>query len=416
MGDFSSSSDDEPMISSPDASGNENSDDDDIFHYQKRKFVKTAVGNGNNTPPASASARGKRSKQMPFDDQMTTLERNKEIKEKKLRGRINRKTSQHDSDDDSVVEFLDQSKATAKSGNNDDSSIEVLASPSDSSRYLAASNQPSLRASMPIDLLDSSDDESPRARISQMPLSRLKGASKELMDVLQRSKQATLQLRRAQHYHAEDIQVDTRELETPSIVSKAQQRFAPASNQRQPIDFGSALRFTCRIQLEINGKKKESTQKVYTLRENEQFQVLLAKFLKANAIPTGARINMIFDGMALDMIRTPSSYEMVDEDLIDVNGKVNVIPTSIQSNNHQNSFGPKLTIKLRRKLGKKVEEYPIQIGQRETFQRILDAYRERQKLSETRVTLRFDGECINLSKTPAAYGMESGDLIDVICD
>jgi hypothetical protein len=404
MGDFSSSSDDEPMMSSPDASANDNSDDDDIFHYQKRKFVKTAVGNACKTPPASASR--KRSKQMSTDDTMSILERNKERKEKKLRERINRNTSEHDSDDDSVVEVVDQSKATAKSDNNDDSSIEVLASPSASRRNFAASNQPSGRARMPVDLLDSSDDESPRARISQMPLSRLKGVSKECMDVLQRSQQATLQLRRAQHYRAEDIQVDTRELE----------RIAPASNQRQPIDFGSTLRFNCTIQLEINGKKKETTQEVYTLRENEQIQVLLEKFLKANAMPTCARINMMLDGIALDMIRTPSSYEMIDGDLIDINGKVNVIPTSIRSNKPQNSFGPKLTVKLRRKLGKKMEEHPLEIGQQETFQRIFDAYRESQKLSETRVTLRFDGECINLSKTPAAYDMESGDLIDVICD
>lgn len=414
MGDCSSSSDDEPMIRSPSVAGSENDDGDDIFHYQKRTFVKTDVTNGYSSP--LPSARRKRSKKLSTDDQISGLERKRKVKAKKLQGRLSRQDSQSDSDDDpSIVEIVDDFKATASSSNNDDSSIEILPSPFCPSKNVAASIQLKGRASLPLGLHDSSDDESPKA-ISQVPLSTFKGASKASMDVLQRSKQAKLQLKKAQHYHADDIHVDIQDLETQSAVTETRKRIAPSSMQRQPIDFGNALRLNCRVQLEVNGKKKERYQKVFTLRENEQFQVLLSKFLKENALPAGARINMLFDGLALDTLRTPSSYDMMDEDLIDIMGKVNVIPSSIQTKTTEHSVGPKMSIKLRRKVDKGMEETSVHVGCRESFQCILDSYKSRQELGEKRIILRFDGESIKLSKTPGEYDMESGDLIDVICD
>lgn len=401
-----SSSDDEPMISSPDESIGDD-DDEKVFTYQARKFQKTASNSRISSTPPSASKR-KSSNQMSTKDQMSLLERKKKSQEWKLKKRI-----QLDSDDDSVVEIAmpTASRPTAVEKNDDDDSSIEVCSPPKINKNTAASNERTRRSE--IDLLDSSDEEE-KSPLRTIPLSEMAGASKEAMEALQRSKQAKMGLERAQHYKAEDVYVETNDMdETPLVSSGIHRNTAQPRSQTKAtaVNLGKKLELICRTQLEINGRKKSVPDQKINIRENEQLDVLLQKFLKLHSLPYSARVNMSFDGITLDMTKSPAHFEMMDKGLIDIGAKANVIPKKVQN------VGPQFNIVLRRKMGKKIEQINMKIGQKENFSSLLDAYRNKeQNLGGKHLSLRFDGEPLDMQKTPAAYDMEADDLIDVIVD
>eukprot|EP00980_Cylindrotheca_fusiformis_P017606 scaffold5517_cov135-Cylindrotheca_fusiformis.AAC.36 len=393
------------MIDSPIGSSNESDDGDDIFRFQKRKFVRNSnVDKCYDTP--SISTRRKRVKQPSTDDQVSVLERKKKARSKRVDKSLTQCSSLSNSDDD-AVEVVYHVKDCARANNGISSPIEVM-----DSAFVPKKE----RQSVSVDMLDSSDDESPRTRVSSVRLATLTGASRESMDVLQRSKQATLQLKRAQYYHAEDIQVDAHQLEESSACFVGVARgVAATSNQNQSIDFSNLIGLNCRIQIDIGGRKK-STQRTFTLKENEVFQVLVHKILSTLGIPTGFPVSITFKGIVLDLRRTPSFYDIRDGDMIEVQGNGNVNSLCDPGSKKQISLGPKIVIRLRRKVEKKMEEVSLNVGQSESFERIIDSYKKKQALSNAKVTLRFDGETLKTSGTPSAYDIESGDLIDVVCE
>jgi hypothetical protein len=400
-----SSSDDEPLMSSPEQSLGDD-DSDDVFIYQARKFQKHAKTSkpakcGYRSP--TSSIRRRRPKKMTAEDEISKLEKRKLIQEKKIKERMNL----NDSDEDSVVELCE---AETIDDEDNDSSIEVLGTPPKNMNRKIAT--PILKKPRSIlDLLDDSSDEESHPRTG-IPLSEMKGASKEAMEALQRSRQATLGLKRAQDYKAEDIYVEIEENDTPLLTSRIKRSISQPQTlqKKRTINLGKTFSFTFRVQLEINGKKQSTPNRNFTLRENEHLSILLEKFLKAHSLPNSTRVNMNFDGLTLDMAQTPAHYDMMDEDLIDISAKANIIPTKMSMQN----LGPKFNVTLRRKMGKKLEQISMQIGQKESFQQLLDTYREKQRLGKKRISLHFDGDLLDLSKNPAAYDMEADDLVDVI--
>ena len=181
-------------------------------------------------------------------------------------------------------------------------------------------------------------------------------------------------------------------------------------------NLGQSLCFTCHIQLGFNGKHRKTDDKVLTVRENEPLQVLLDKFFKAHDLLPSARVTMLFDGMTMTMTRTPASYDMEDEDLIDVTAKVIVFPLQVKTNNTTRAAGRRLAFTLRRKMGKnKVDEKVLQLGQKETFQTLLESYTSTTKVTRLQtISFHYDGGTLDLQKTLAQYDMQSEDLIDVI--
>ena len=127
---------------------------------------------------------------------------------------------------------------------------------------------------------------------------------------------------------------------------------------------------------------------------------------------------MTFDGMALDLSKTPAFYEMEDEDLIDVSAKAIVIPLTTKTVDatlsKRKDLGVSLVLTLRQRIGRNLNETNWNLQQREPFSNLMDQFKQAHVSCHSTVVFRFDGENIDLTKTPAAYDMETGDLIDVI--
>ena len=442
-----SSSDDEPMMSSPDNSSNEDSDDNNVFKFHALKFDK-AHKSITDLSPSPPSARKRTKKRLSLEDKIEVMEKRKQSRVDKLNRRKLKEDHGDSSDDDhSFEEIRAQKKITPTPPSNkgeenqkvssidsDDDVIEIVDPPLNyspstrcspgrrtrsSARASPARVKPRNRNSGVVELLgDSSDSEDDTPRHSEVPLHALKGASREAIAAIQRSRMARSNLTSAQHYHAEDIHVAVQSpprptIAVPSIIS------SPSQEQQPKKDLGKVLSFTCRTKLEFNGKDKKTDDKVLTVREHDNLQVLLDKFLKAHDLLPSAHVTMNFDGLNLIMTRTPASYEMEDEDMIDVTAKAIAIPLQARTNNNAGSTkviqGARLALTLRRKIGKKVEEKEMPLGKMEPFTVLMESYKNIAKVTARQtISFQFDGETLDLQQTPAQLDMESGDLIDVI--
>lgn len=409
-----SSDDDEPLFSSPDTSDKEQSksnDDNDVFKFTMRKFQ------GSNTK-SSPSSRSRRRPHAPtLEDRLHRMEQSERAREKKLLDRIDGTDGSDDDSDSHTANLsragkrLTSSPPAATNGVPVDNHI----APSKRSLQSDTASAPKRRATdSAIELLgsDSDDDD------SYVPLSCIKGMSREALDVLQRSQAATRLLKQAQHYHAEDfkVQVQSPPRFVPPVrpTVQAKKLVVPAV-VTEGSDLGKRLRLTCRTRLEINGKKDSTTEHVYEIRENECLSLLLDKISAAQSIPSSARVALSFDGITLSANRTPASYEIEDEDLVDVTAKIFALQQTSMNMTVASSSRtcPKLDLTLRTKVGRKVQESSLRIGKNETFQQLLQAYKTQCNV-QRRCIFSFDGETLDMLRTPAHYDMETGDLIDVI--
>mmetsp|Transcript_3067 Transcript_3067/g.7207 ORF Transcript_3067/g.7207 Transcript_3067/m.7207 type:complete len:400 (+) Transcript_3067:51-1250(+) len=392
----SSSSDDEPLMNSPFESDGDSDDDEDVFRYDRRRFIKTAPIKSTQENLATP-ARAQRKRLKPStDDQMSILEKRQEKKQKNLRARIDQTSMMNDDSDESV----DGSNYPHPNSSADaDSPIEILDDPGQSA--VAATLKQSKKV---IDLADSSeDDENVATTRSNIQTSD---------PLLQRSRLARQQLKQAQLYHAEDVDVDTRELEAVVPLSVVKASREQELDKRTVENLGETLQLECNIKREINGKSQEIIKGQYAIKQNELVQKLVIKILQANSLPASSRVKVAFGGMILEKHRTPASYGMMNEDQVDVEIAANIVP-KLNANRAKNEYGPNINLKLRRRVGKNVQEIEMRIGSREPLQHIVDSYRKQQNLEKYSVTLHFDGERIDLSKTPLAYDMEAGELVDL---
>ena len=83
------------------------------------------------------------------------------------------------------------------------------------------------------------------------------------------------------------------------------------------------------------------------------------------------------------------------------------------------AYGLQLSLKLRHRIGKgkgnKLVEHNVKLRQNEPLENLMQHFKSQiAKASESQqFVFRFDGETLDLKKTPATYDMESMDLIDV---
>ena len=88
--------------------------------------------------------------------------------------------------------------------------------------------------------------------------------------------------------------------------------------------------------------------------------------------------------------------------------------------NAKKAYGPQLSLKLRRLNGtakaKKIEEYSVKHRQREPLEALMEQFRTKlaKATPQQKFVFSFDGQVLDLSKTPATYDMEPMDLIDVV--
>jgi hypothetical protein len=78
-------------------------------------------------------------------------------------------------------------------------------------------------------------------------------------------------------------------------------------------NLGSSIQLTLRQQ---NGKT--TSQDAFSIRMKEPFQALAEKYRSSKSLGPSTRIAFHFDGETMGMTRTPESYDMEDEDLVDV--------------------------------------------------------------------------------------------------
>jgi hypothetical protein len=179
---------------------------------------------------------------------------------------------------------------------------------------------------------ESSDEENVKPKGVSLHALKHCGASKDVMDTLERSQQAASLLRCAQAYRAEDIEVeviddDIAVLPTVRPYSTSVGRYpaeapksrttvaAKASASSSSLDqvkksgaaIGKTLRLTCRTLIYKNDSlKPTSVDKVLTLGEQEPLQVLRDKCLETHALsPTSTTMILTFDGTTLSLTKTP---------------------------------------------------------------------------------------------------------------
>lgn len=268
-------------------------------------------------------------------------------------------------------------------------------------------------------------------------------------EAMQRARMAQSKLTQAQHYHAHELYVPVTE---PELIQRRSTVLGPSSSaattttatQRSSglkaaaMNLGVPLKVLCRTQMDIAGNTTKQTQKIkLTIRNKEPLQSLYDKLFKELLLPPTATLTMTFDGMNLDKSKTPQSYDMENEDLIDCAARAthllaattkgrlttttSVIPTSMNlkklSLGKRMKFKCQAEIKLTSKRKPKKAPVPLtsimELREREPLSALLESMIQAHKIpSSAKVTILFDGEVCSLEKTPTDYGMEADELID----
>jgi Ubiquitin-2 like Rad60 SUMO-like len=386
MSDDESSSDGEPMISSPDSSDSKGTGEDAVFKFHAERFNKETVVHSGSSP---SRRRGRSRKHCTsLEEQLHLQESKKQLKFEMIKTRVAKKMSRG-SDDESNDENQRHKKVV--SINHD--------SPTGASEKPAQGDI--------VNLLESSDEEDDNNNCSQDYKTMGSALSAEAAETFRKSRLAALQLQEAQHYHAEDIYVPVETPKGPEISAfQTIQQSEPAPKRR-----GKFIQITCRAVVLLNGKKQPEWKTNLTIREDEELRSLLDKFLNERALPTTTVITMTFDGETLDYNRTPRHYGIEDLDLIDVHAKSIIV--SMQS--VTNKMGPTLNLTIRERDGKQVMEHRFFLGKQQIIQDLFDKYQNHTNNKGKKCIFQFEGENLDPQKTPAAYDMENGDLIDVFC-
>eukprot|EP00934_Nitzschia_sp_Nitz4_P002768 Nitzschia sp. Nitz4//scaffold22_size323478//135986//137233//NITZ4_000529-RA/size323478-processed-gene-0.92-mRNA-1//-1//CDS//3329543001//2758//frame0 len=400
--------DDEPLFSSPDPASDP--EDDDVFKCKARRFVRL----DDNAKTASSSV----TTPTPSKPKATTQSRRALTSTQRAQEKRNiqrqewLEAADSDSDAENVVTTMEDSPFHL-------AQQEKSKTNPTTKRRLQYENSPSAKKQTIVDLLDS-DSEEEGGTTDYVPLAFVNGWNKDAVDVLLQSQLATAKLQMAQQYHAEDVIVPVESPISYKPPTSAASSTKPAPTPARPTNLGQKLRLGCRTQMEINGRKEKPATQMYALHEYEPLSILSNKLCKVLSVPNTARITWTFDGMTLDLKRSPHSYEMEDEDLIDISIKMFVVKdvstnaTSTTAGNTTVNRGPILSLQLRIQAGKHSKISPLQFGANETFQRLEELYRKQQKLRPTaKLTFRFDGFVLDKAKRPVDYDMESEDLIDV---
>lgn len=380
MSDGESSSDGEPMLSSPDPSDDENDRGDDVFKFTARKFQRTSE---TDAPTPTVKRRGHHTGRDKVEERLNLIERKEKARLDKIRGRNQNRAGDISSDEDE-----DKNKKSSCSD-----VIEIIDHP------------PVKETTIALDSDDDSDDDD-----AKLSYNNLNHASKDVLEALKRSQMATNRLKQAQAYHAEDVHVPVEEIDIDAITRKRPAAAQPATLPK-PTNLGKALHLTCRCQLKVNGNKQPTQEKTLSIYQNQTLALLKGKIIAAYSLPLTARVTITFDGMSLDESRTAVSYGIEDEDMIDVTASVIAMPQA--GTTTAPPSGPKLNLILRARVGKNVKETALTLGGNDILQSLLDNYRKKEKF-QGKCFFSFDGETMDLKRTPVSYDMDDGDLIDVV--
>ena len=365
-------------------------DDDDFFSYKKKGFHKRNV----ETLAPSSPKRGRRAhKPASTDEALSKLERRRERATKR-----------------SLIDMA--------ADEDEDSDVEIVA---------AAATNDSKPAAASVDLLDSSDDEKPSAPFHVHPYAPVaimhrSGVAKETCDTIAQARNAMFKLQQAQAYRAEDVYVPAPAVQP--IILDVDTAPSPAAAPAKPRNYGPPLHLKLRTNQVINGKRSEtSTTETMTIRSMEPFQNLLERYQsKHNIDASESSVKFTLDGERIDLLQTPASYDLEDDDIVEVLVTTLVVRSSKSTTNSHSAaaaaahLGPLLQLKMRtqEKDGSLVNDV-MTIRLNEPLQQLMDKYKKEKEIAASRtVTFSFDGETMSMSRTPASYDMESEDIVEVI--
>jgi hypothetical protein len=334
----------------------------------------------------------------------------------------------------------------------DDSAPRSVAKAFISTVGVAVATRPSASASLdgklqqaPIDQYSSDDDSEKDEFIGNISSRLLQQQNTPLpahaADAMKRARLAQCRLTQAQHYHAHDIYVPVKE---PELIHRriprnevrlglAEQRLSDDMIKVSTLDLGVPLKLTCRTQMKIGEETKKRTHEVkLTIRDREPLQTLFDKLIQELALPPHATVSMSFDGMKLEGLRTPKSYDMEDGDLIDCTANAThllatkgtttpIIPTPLNPKNVV--FGKRMKFTCRAQIKVTGTTRPkkalasltssLELREHEALSVLREQMIKAHNIPSTaKVTMSFDGEVCDPEQTPAKYDMESDDMID----
>jgi hypothetical protein len=438
-----SSSDEDPLLRSPDASDDDSGNSDmDVFTFKAQKFQKTSATN--KTPPSSTRRKRKLTSARTVEDRLLQMDRKKEQqqhqKKTALKSASNNKQSttfvlSDDSDDGNDSDNVEITSSKPAPALAPVVPIPLSGTPTTGRKTRSrAPTNPSLVKPLVLDLLQDSSDDDEAPLPYNVFKSKAAPCSKDALDVLERSRQAASSLRNAQTYHAEDIYVPRIQTTTfsycapPSSVTAANSRQPPQNNNYGKTTLHNTTNLGPNLSLKLrrrNGKQFQET--VLKHRQRASLQSLLDQYRQQQGLTAQQTISFKFDGQTLKMNKTPVSYDMEGGDLIDVEVSLAAAAAAIRpatatsprprttTARIKQNLGPTLALKLQRRTGKRVQETVLKHRQREPLQALLDQYKTHQKLpAYQQISMHFDGESLNMNRTPASYDMEAGDLIDVV--
>jgi len=131
-------------------------------------------------------------------------------------------------------------------------------------------------------------------------------------EALERAKRAQKQLQQAQHYQAEDIVVQSADLELPEIFQPPLHPAvkAPLEPPKPSKNLGPRLSITCRIRSQTN----KLTSHTFTMHSQQPFEVLFALVEKEYQ---SKKVSLSFDGESLRTGATPQDCDMESGDIVD---------------------------------------------------------------------------------------------------
>lgn len=424
-----------------------------------------------------------------IESKLSHLDRKKQARDfqQQLKRKGKRDILDVDTDDDSDDSDLElMGKDTGKTngqheskGNNkayppmkEDEAIELLSSSSENDPLASdqfSSSAPSVRppsypsrtavlqakAAKPVEriaCLSSDDDDSDveyglKHAATNLGISTLNNLPPETVAALRRAQESKARLEQAQQYKALDIHVAIQETNLVPTSTPLKRTASHGTNvaldmTSKKANMGQTLNIVCRCgHAVINGIKKpmpkEKQSITLTVREHELLSVLVKKFCAAHQWShETTTVAMMFDGERLDVGKTPSSYELEDEFLVDFSPSIkskkmknvtlgNFLEFTCMVKIMEKAEGSTSKSTGRRTKRQKVEPPPkkaqiekktVKCRENEPLQVIVEKLCVgigNLPLVETKVTIKFDAEALDPSKTPKSYEMMDGDMLEV---
>jgi hypothetical protein len=384
--------------------GDSSDEDDDFFHsyktsthFHKREATSHDNGSDDESPPKRARKQVLSATDTALDKLQRRRERNKHLKSLKMT---------NEDDDDSDVEIVAETTTTTTT----------------TTPHAAAKKREN-----PVDLLDSSDDEQkPHSFHShaQTPVVVMQrsGVAKDTCDKIMQARNARFKLLQAQQYHAEDCYVPelppaAAAATTATIVETIEVDTRPTLSKPTRQNLGPPLPLVLRTTQIINGKRSSSaTTETINICEMEPIQHLMERYQsKHNIVPAESSVKFSLEGQRMDLLKTPKDYDLEANDIIEV--LVTTLRTSGASDGNTAStvdYGPPLRFNMRTldEHGKPSSEF-LSIRLNEPLEHLLNKYTKKLNITAKQVVFKFDGQRMDMKRTPKSYDMEEEDIIDV---